>query len=94
MCYIFSDQTANKYGFGAFAPGVGGQYFEKSTAGTFDMDTYAGSYEMRIGTRNDDSKPLSNLRKLLLFKGTAIHSTSVSTVYNLLLSKSHSLERH
>ena len=44
MVYIFSDQTANKYGFGAFVPGVGAQYFEKSATGTFDMEVYAGTH--------------------------------------------------
>ena len=27
MVYIFSDETANKYGFGAFVPRVGVKYF-------------------------------------------------------------------
>ena len=94
MCYIFSDQSANKYGFGAFAPGVGSEYFEKSATGTFDLDTYAGSYKMRIGTRSDDSQPVSNLRKILLFKGTAIHSTSANTINDLLLSNSCLISRH
>ena len=87
MLYLFSDEAANKYGFGAYVPGVGAEYFEHSAAGTFDMDTYAGSYKMRMGTRNSDDEPLSNLRKMLIFKGTAIHSTSSDTVDDLLESE-------
>lgn len=86
MLYIFSDQNANKYGFGAFAPGVGVEYFEYSVTGTFNMDSYS-SYKMRIGTRTDDKEPISNLRKLLIFKGTSIHSTSTDTIDDLLWSK-------
>ena len=73
MVYIFSDKSANKYGYGTFAPGVGTQYYEYSIVGTFNMDAYAVSNSMRIGTKNDDKDPISNLRKLLIFKGTAIH---------------------
>ena len=87
MIYLFSDETANKYGFGAYAPGVGAEYFEQSASGTFNMDTFAGSYKMRMGTKNDDSLPVSNLRKMLIFKGTAIHSSSSHTIDNLLTSK-------
>ena len=52
MVYIFSDESANKYGFGAFVPGAGAEYFEKSDTGTFDMGVYGGSKEMRVGTNN------------------------------------------
>ena len=87
MLYLFSDEAANKYGFGAYAPGAGAEYFEHSAAGTFDMDTYAGSNQMRIGTKNDNTSAASNLRKMLIFKGTAIHSTSSDTVDDLLESE-------
>ena len=43
------------------------------------MDTYADTHEMRIGTKNNNKEPVSNLRKLIIFKGTAIHSTSIGT---------------
>ena len=43
MVYIFSDESANKYGFGTYAPGVGAEYFEMSESGTFDMDIFGGS---------------------------------------------------
>ena len=43
------------------------------------MDTYAGTHVMRMGTKNNDQEPVSNLRKLIIFKGTAIHSTPTDT---------------
>ena len=54
MIYIFSDEANNKYGFGTYAPGVGAEYFEKSASGTFNMDSYGGSHQMRMGSKNDD----------------------------------------
>ena len=87
MVYIFSDESANKYGFGAYAPGVGAQYFEKSDTGTFDMEVYAGSKTIRIGTSNFGDQAVSNVRKMVVFKGTAIHSTSTDTIDDLLQSK-------
>ena len=87
MVYIFSDESANKYGFGAFAPGAGNEYYEMSDTGSFDMDVYVGSKQMRIGTNNLGKESVSNLRKILMFKGTAIHSTSTNTIDELLLSK-------
>ena len=66
---------------------MGVEHFEYSEPGPYDMDASAGSYRMRIGTRNDGKEPVSNLRKLLIFKGTAIHSTSIDSIDNLLQSK-------
>ena len=62
---------------------MGAEYFEYSVTGTFNMDSHS-SYKMRIGTRNDGKEPLSNMRKLLIFKGTAIHSSSSDTIDALL----------
>ena len=96
MIYIFSDASADKYGFGAYAPGVGAEYFEKSDTGTFDMEGYVGgSAELRIGSGTYFDKVVLNARKMVVFKGTAIHSTSNDTIDDLLQSKhiSHSL-RH
>lgn len=85
MIYIFSDQSANLFGYGAYASGVGSEYFEERASGSFNMDTFAGSYKMRIGSRNDNIQPVSNLRKLLIFKGTAIHASSTTHSINDLL---------
>ena len=52
MVYVFSDEAANKYGFGAYAAGAGAEYFEKSAAGTFDMDVFVGTKNIRFGTTN------------------------------------------
>ena len=87
MVYIFSDQSANKFGFGAYSPGVGAEYFEYLATGTFNFDSFT-SYKMRIGTQNDDTEPVSNFRKLLIFKGTAIYSASSDTIDQLLQSTS------
>lgn len=51
------------------------------------MDIYASSsYQMRMGTKNKDTEPVSNLRKILIYKGTAVHSTSANSVEDLLKS--------
>ncbi len=42
---------------------------------------------MRFGTKNDDGEPSSNLRKVVIYKGTAVHSTSTDTRADLLNSK-------
>ena len=87
MVYIFSDQIANKYGFGAFVPNVETQYYEKIATGTYDMAMHSGSSKMRVGTSNSGEEPLSNLRKMLIFKDTAIHATSATSLSQLLRSK-------
>lgn len=52
------------------------------------MDTYAAtSHQMRMGTKNSDTEAVSNLRKILIFKGTAVYSTSTNTVNDLIKSK-------
>lgn len=54
------------------------------------MDAYAGTHQIRIGTKNDDSEPLSNLRKILLYKGSAVHSNAAGSIDALLQSKESS----
>ncbi len=85
--YIFSDISGNKHGFGAFAPGVGAEYFEDSTSGAYDMSTYEGSYKMRIGSKYNNEEPVTNLRVLQIYKGVAIHSSSADSIDDVLNSK-------
>ena len=42
---------------------------------------------MRLGSKNYDNEFVSNLRKLLIFKGTAVHSSSTDSRADLLTSK-------
>ena len=44
------------------------------------------SDSIRIGSKDDNSEPLSNLRKMLIFKGDA-YSLASSEIPNILISK-------
>ena len=50
------------------------------------MSPYEATYSVRVGTKNNDQEPVSLLRKMLIFKGTAIHSSSANTIASLLNS--------
>ncbi len=50
------------------------------------MDTYLSDF-IRIGTSLLGAKPLSNLRKMMIYGGTAFHSTASESVTELLNSK-------
>ena len=70
--YLFSKQSL--HGFGTFVPGVGSEYFESSTSGSYNLSPYGGSHFFRLGTKNSDSEPLSNFRKFIIYKGSSLHS--------------------
>ena len=59
-------------------------YSESTWSGDYDLSPYAGSYQMIIGNSIWENHKLSNLRKLLIFSGTAIHSSSLHTIVELL----------
>ena len=51
------------------------------------MTQHSDMHFMRMGSKNDDTEFGSKLRKILIFKGTAVHSTSTDTRADLLNSK-------
>ena len=85
--YLFSDSALPKMGFGAYVPGVGAEKFEVSFVASLDLAPYEGTYGMRLGTRTNGAKNIHFIRKMLHFKGTAIHTTSTNTLEDLLNSR-------
>ena len=73
-------------GFGAYVPTLASPNFEETSSSSFDMSPYEGSYSVRVGSKNSDDEPTSLIRKMLTFKGTAIHSSSGYTLTALLNS--------
>ena len=69
MIYIFS--TSSLHGVGAYIPGEA--IIESTNSGSYDMTSFESSKIIRIGSKNNNTQGLSNLRKLLIFKGTGIH---------------------
>ena len=57
------------------------------SSSVLDLTPYEGSYGMRLGTRTNGAKNLHLLRKMLHFKGTAIHTASADTIEDLVNSK-------
>ena len=73
--YLYSEAASSEHGLGAFVRGVGTEYFEAQAAPAYNMEQHP-SGEFRIGSSPSDDQPLSNLRKMLIFKGVAYTQAS------------------